>query len=378
MPDRAPEALLMISGKEVHERISSHLAFLECQESLTESARLVFALKDGDWFEQWCLQPDDFKLGSTVECRLGYSGDLNEIFTGEIIGVSPTFGADESSTLKVTCHDIGYQFKRVPAPAIFTAQKYGTMKAVAEAILRKHKVKWLISPETKLANIKMSDDQVLTQTETTDWELLAELAGLIHANLFARGDTIYMVDDAWLLSQQAYGLTFAHRADRDLLKELKAAPLLSFSPNLASAGQRIKVEVIAWSSEDTQGKVYGESKLETLRSVNQIYTDIKVKSEAIETLRIVGKTAKSRGQAEQLALAELQRRADNFVTGQGVIALDSRVRAGQKHWLEPRSLGIFGKQYTGEYMFTGVKHTVDPEKGFRTSFDVRRDGISAL
>ena len=78
----------------------------------------------------------------------------------------------------------------------------------------------------------------------------------------------------------------------------------------------------------------------------------------------------SEAEARALAEAVYARTARRFVVGEGVAEGDARLRVGAT--VELKEVGpIFG----GEYTLSRVRHTFDPEEGYRTAFTAERPAL---
>jgi uncharacterized protein len=86
--------------------------------------------------------------------------------------------------------------------------------------------------------------------------------------------------------------------------------------------------------------------------------------------QVVHALAVSDAEARALAEAMYARMARRFVVGNGVADGDARLRVGAE--LE---LHRIGSLFDGVYRVTRVRHTFDPEHGFRTAFSVERPAL---
>jgi len=162
----------------------------------------------------------------------------------------------------------------------------------------------------------------------------------------------------------------------DDLGDENTAILQTFDPEVGSDDQRVSVEVVSWDSINKKGERFGKASLSQLDHKDEGYTEITVKSQAIETLSI-RKAVSTKPAATREARQELARRAARLVKGEGVLANGNPfIRMGQTHEIVLRDLGPIGKQFSGEYLITAVRHEIDEEGMCRTSFDVRRDGLT--
>ena len=91
---------------------------------------------------------------------------------------------------------------------------------------------------------------------------------------------------------------------------------------------------------------------------------------AERTEQLVHTVPLSDAEARYRAEAVFRRLGRRFVTGEGVAEGDARIRVGT--YLELVGLGPL---FNGRYYVAEVRHTFNPEQGFRTQFRVERPGI---
>jgi len=376
MPDKAFDFSLKINGVEIADYIRAHISKIEFEESLTDTAHLDIGIRDCEFFN---LKKSDFDLRKPlrmpVEFALGYFGNLEPVFSGDVVKISPSFPDKDASLLTIVCQDVSARLKREPEPTIHDGDNFPNCLTISRHLIKKNALDAVIDPEPLLQNA--AGDRFLNQLSHTDWEWLNQIADALHLRLFARGAIVYLVNDDYLLSHQTTKWTFIHGVDRAGLAAPNTAPLLSFKPELSSRGQRLKCEVTAYRAVDAAGIVYqGEKPLADIYHDGKNYTDLAITSEVEEILHIRDKVVKSDKEAKDLAESYLRARADRLVMGQGAIIGNAAIRAGSKHTFNLNSLGDFGKQFSGDYWITGVRHVVTLADGFATSFDVRRDGLT--
>lgn len=86
---------------------------------------------------------------------------------------------------------------------------------------------------------------------------------------------------------------------------------------------------------------------------------------------IVTEGGRTQRQAEESAKARQQNSYERLTTGSGRIPGCPDIRAGHLHDIVLNALGVIGKDYSGEYFFTSVTHTMSTD-GYFTSFKVSR------
>ena len=74
----------------------------------------------------------------------------------------------------------------------------------------------------------------------------------------------------------------------------------------------------------------------------------------------------------------MERRSENLVVAEGKIQGESGLRIGQRHFFLLKTLGDFGKQYSGEYFVTATTHKYTEREGYITTFEAKRSGLTKL
>ena len=378
MPDSALQVSLTIGSYELTQSELNNIGELSYEESLTEMAQLEFSLKESETLD---LTRFSLAIGEKVELKLGWAeGELVSLFEGKIQKPAPSFVSDDPGKLTITAYDLGYGLRRIPQPAIFTDV---THKALVEEICRKHGLIPKIEPAASLKNYKVEQ---VTQKEKTDFQILATIAKDGNLSLFVHGNTLFMVDDNYMATTEfhqairpgstARKFRFVHSRTPEDLATPNTWPLQSFNPELGSEGQRTQVEVKVWSSISDNGQHFGKAKLQPSKT-GVGYTAVIVKTETIETYRIIGKVAENEAEARYLAISEMERRAKELVKGEVVLVTGTpHLHVGMSVDIVTRGLEPFGTMFTGEYIITAVRHEVDSEGAYSTAFDVRRDGVT--
>ncbi len=379
MPDSALQVSLKIGDHILTTAELNNIGELSYEESLTEMAALEFSLMASESFDFTGLS---LVVGEKMELKIGWTeGELVSVFEGNIQTLIPSFVSDDPGQVMVTSYDRGYGLRRIPEPKIFTEV---THKGLVDEICRTHELTPLINPVEKLKTYKVEQ---VTQQDETDFEILATVAKDGNLNLLVHGDTVFLVDDKYMATPEfhdavrpgstARKFRFVHQPTDEDLSADNTWPLILFEPELGSEGQRTQVEVKTWSSISDSGRHFGKGKIKPSQT-GVGYTEVIVKTEVIETVRILGKTAENDAQARYLAINEMDRRAKELVKGEVVPAIGSpHLHLGMKVDIVTRGLQPFGTMFTGEYIIKAVRNEIDSDGSYTTLFDVRRDGVTA-
>jgi len=254
-------------------------------------------------------------------------------------------------------------------------------------VVAEHSLQSIMEPPASLSGHEQKDDQSVVQKDETDWEVLEKLSRVGKYSLLVRHDYVVIADDNYLAGPEFHAkldpnhphkqLTLLYNAQREAMKAVNVRPLRKFAPGVGSERQRKKVDIIGWVNSGDDGEKSAKARLAT--KSGQIYTDIKIRSEAVETIRIQGETVHTQAQARALVDAEMERRARTLVRGDGALANgEPYLRAGQKHVIQLNDLKPFGKMFTGEYVIESVRHAINQDGVCETSFDVRRPEVSKV
>lgn len=369
MPNASSDYKIIFNNAEFPESIKPFITNIEHEESFEETAKVTIEIADHENF----LSPDVFLLDTPMELYLGYGTELENVFGGDLIKITPAFPDNETAKLNIIFYDKSYILKKVPKPRVYTNPN---LLSIAKEIAKDNQLEIIVDPENILKDFKFEKDQSITQTDETDWQLLNKLAEPGNYKIFVRNKTIYIVDDNYLLKEQEDKFTFIYNPSDEIDHDTNF-PCLDFVPSVGSEGQRVQVEVISWASVDADGKKYGKSKLDQANIDGLGYSRIRVKTKNYETLTVTGEIAKTDAQAKALATAEIQRRADNLITADATVPGNSKLHCGQKHSFKLNSLGLFGQKFSGDYIITEVKNNlVDEEKGFVTALKLRKSGLA--
>lgn len=268
--------------------------------------------------------------------------------------------------------DRSYRLKRVPIPSIYTSDKFDNLADICKSIVNKYGLKLILDPSGDIEKYKLADDQSIEQVNESDWEILYKIANTGRYRLFCRGDIVYLVKDDYLLSQQEKTLTMTLRSPDIKNGEI---PILDLSLGVGLKDQRQSIQVISWNAVGEDSAELTEVELKDIKTSGATYTDIKVKTDIVETFRILGKV-KDKKQARMYALAELQKRADNLVTGNVRIPGNRNIRIGNHYTINLNELGDIGSKFTGLYRIKKTTHTIDTQQGYITLAEFERSGLT--
>ena len=387
MPDRAPAYQIYLGGQPLSAGNMRNVSRVEYQEAFSQTSRVEITIEDGLSFD---LTPELTKLGTPVELWMGWYGQLEKMFEGELVEKNPS-GEDESvDSLVLTAFDYSFWLKDETI-RIHTEKSYFDIATdIIEKVATVHgeavSLKPIIKPDADessnvdsiLKKLKVEDDKGFEQLNMTDWEMLERIASQVNHKLICRFDKIYIADMKYFADQQPdnHKFTFIRNPYGDQAHKTGVYSIIGYNPRVSKVGQRTSVEVVSFDPFKSDNERYGKETLANLGHDASGYTDITVKSEVQQTLRIRG-VARNENEARIMAEAELKRRAEQLVRGDFRVVGNPYLKAGQKQEIILQVFGDIGKQFSGDYTLIGVRHVFSSE-GYFTSFDVQRERLTAV
>ncbi len=292
--------------------------------------KIVTADPEGEWKDK-----DDFFAGSKVKISLGYKDDMEELFTGDVTGVSCSYRRGESVEVTVTGQNPLHKLKRFKKYRAFT----------------KKKVKDIVSELADSASLSADAENLsyehpfAVQNETSDFEYLLAIA--------ERYDCFFSVKDTTLSFKR-----LKKNTSENLVLEY-GKTLLEFRPNVETAQVISEVEVHAWNPAKHEA-VTGKAKFGDIDSQGG-----KVVNDALGGGKAAFTDAYAIDQncADQLAKDMLARNSREYVSGEGATYGNTKILAGAVVKIE----GV-AKKYAGKYLVVSALHRIVPMKGYKTSF----------
>lgn len=309
--------------------------------------------------------PGLFDVDNTVTLEMGYQpGPLEEVFKGDITGVTATFPGGGMPAMTIVAHDYLHRLAEGsyargfgPLPdfliaAILSAENF-LLPAIDPTIVAASTAIAVVNFIFKLSGRK--------QKGQSDLELLKEIADQYDADFWVDGDILYLA-------------RFFPKEYSSRLTLTWGESLLDFSPKvntvgrIAAAGMKFTLREIPLSflvsvfwdfDHEAIGVmvVPGEAAAAAKMLVGPTYT-------------IVDRPISSPGDIVNSAMAiyaELRKKLNNRLTGSGTAVGDPRIRAGAIIRLE----GL-GPDFSGDYRVASATHSIDAG-GYRTSFQVRKE-----
>lgn len=339
---------VVIDGRPLAAETEAHVVGVSVDDSVDVPSMFALELSGADdaaGEQDWVDDPA-FAVGKSVEVRMGYGDDLATLIKGEITSLEPEFVSHRLPVLTVRGYDRRHRLQRGRHTRTFVQQKDSDIVAqvAREAGL------------TADAHDSAVTHDYVVQANQTDFDFLRQRAGLIQYEVG--------VDDKKILFRPS---SFDKGEALTLTMD---DHLLEFYPRLSTAGSVSGVSVHGWSPKDKKefvGKSEAGAELSTMGGgASGPKLSREAFGEAEEALKT--RPVMTQAEADQLARARLNERALALVSGEGVCLGRTDLRAGKVVKID----GV-GKRFSGNYYVVSALHRYDPQRGYLTHFNVRRN-----
>jgi hypothetical protein len=377
-PGYAPNFRIEIGGEPIPATMRASIIRVAYQDGLEGADRveMVLANEGMQWLDHELLEMD-----RSFSLSMGYAPDpLEEMFVGEITGVTPAFPNSGIPTITVVAHDFLQRMtvgtkERAFAFNLPCIGKFPLPDPViAELVSATNLLIPIVDPAgaalsflTLLVTYALdpleAKNGIRIQKKQSDFDFLSTIAKengwemYIDHTMEPRG---YMLRFQFLIQEYSPSI---------LLKWGES--LVDFTPKLSTVGQVIGVSTRIWISsiqmeliivlswdfdrESFDLMVYpGIGNLDEMMGTG--------KSEKVLSVEAVGPAS-----APKNILSELLPRLNNRITSSGSTMGNTSIRAGKVMQVD----GIPG-QFGGLYRVTSATHTID-NSGYKTQFDARKE-----
>lgn len=355
----APDYEIIVNGTTLRHGANMDIISLSVTDTLSQADTFTFTVREshpdptrlfaGGEQLKW-MDSDAFREGNEVKISMGYVNNLEFMLLGKIKAFTCDFPESGQPTLRVEgfslFHDLQHRHLRKPLPDV-------TDSEIAEELAKRMDLKAEVDP-TEVKHALYSPPKGASFAT-----ILVERAKRIGYDVSVKGQ---------VLKFQKVG--YRRKADLVLTFEW-GRNLNSFSPRLST--QNMVTKVTARASQTTLGKgkdaLVGtaEAGQERVKMGEKTGNQIAGRFSKDNSILIDDHHIKSRKEAETVALAELEKRALEFIQGTGSVIGNPQLRAGIMIRLE----GL-GKLFSGNYYVTSATHTIDGG-GYRTNFAVKRN-----
>lgn len=343
----APEVRLRVAGQDVPLEAEADVIEVSVLQDVSAPGMFAVRLMNWDLDKLQFTWSDDplFAEGGEVEVLMGYAGELEPVFVGEVTGLEPEFRADETPTVTVRGYDRGHRLLRGRKTRSFTQVKDSDIAAqiAQEAGL---------TAEAEDTRITL---EYVLQHNQTDFEFLEARARRIGFEVWVEGKTLKFRPRP---SDESEVLTLHLEED-----------LLEFCPRLSTVGLAGTVEVRGWSPKDKEALLGTAAAADAGSTMGGKTSGLDVAAKAFDAAvaASVDNPVLDQGEADQIAAGRIREMALSYVTGEGLAAGRADLKAGTVVKIEG-----CGQRFSGLYYLASVCHTYTPKRGYRTAFTVRR------
>lgn len=343
-----PEYHIKVNGNDLPNEALSDVQGVQVYEDV--DAPSMFTLDMVNWnmekLEISWADDDLFLEGNEVEIQMGYVGNLEIIFNGEITGLEPIFAKGDPPKLIVRGYDRRHRLLRGEKTKTFLEMKDSDIAGQ-------------IAQDAGLA-ADVEDTSVtfeyLIQHNQTDMGFLLYRAGRIGYEVIVQEKTL-----VFRKRKQDDGSVLTLKRDEDLIE---------FSPRLTTMGLVGKVKVQGWNPIDKE-RISGEAGAgDESTTMGGDFTGAQIVDEVFAEALMVSvlNPVRAKEEADQIAAGYLNESSLDFITGDGMCIGRPDLRAGTVITME----GL-GKRFSGDYYLTSTIHAYSSKSGYETSFKVRRN-----
>jgi phage protein D len=374
----APGFTILLNGQPMPAAMRAGITSLRYEDGLKGADRVELTLANPglQWLDHPLLQLD---TGFAV--RIGYAPDpFEQVFVGEITGVTPSFPSGGVPTLTVVAHDFLQRLTtgskdreyamslpcigKFPLPDRDIAETVGFTNQLIPAVDQPGAavsflsllILYAIDPLEAKSSIRIQQGQ-------SDFDFLSGLAKENGWEMFidhTQQPQGYRLRFQFLLQEYAPSVTLQW-----------GKSLTEFTPRLTSVGQVAGIVTRIWVTA-----IKTEFVIALSWDFDQAAFDLQVSPGPGDLDAVLGsRKAKGLLHVEAVGpatvprklLGELLPRLNNRLTGSGSTIGDPNIKAGRVIDLQ----GL-GGQFGGLYRVTSATHTIDGS-GYRTSFEVRKE-----
>jgi uncharacterized protein involved in type VI secretion and phage assembly len=330
---------VIVEGNELDPSLRDRLLEVRVRDNLALPDTALVRISDprGQQVDSHPLQ-----LGKRLEVRTGAIADraTATIFKGKIAAVEPEF-TQTGCVIAVRAYDLSHDLHRSRRTRTFQNESADNMvrKVLSEAGLTPGQIQ-----PTGVVH------EFFQQSNETDFAFAQRLA-LMH-------DYEFLVDDS------TFHFRPAARGQGGAVRLRWPQELLSFRPRVSGAEQVDEVEVRTQNPADKRVISVRARSAETNAALGVSRGQVASASGGGGVL-VADRIANSRGEADAIAKATLDRMADSFFEAEGLAHGMPDIRAGRKVRIEQ-----VGSAFSGEYVVSASTHLYRGGHGYQTSFTI--------
>jgi uncharacterized protein len=344
----APEFRIRIADAELPQPAVPDVRTVSVSEDV--DAPSMFTLLVNNWDQdklkmKWSDDPL-YREGKQVEVLMGYRDQLQSLIVGEITSLELLIATGETPTLRVHGYDRGHRLARGKKTRSFTNVKDSDIATRIADDLG-------LSAEAEATS---ETYEYVLQSNQTDIEFLKQRAERIAFEVLVNGKKL-------IFRKRQNSKQAAATLNRE-------DDLLEFRPRLNTLNQTQTVVVRSWNPKQKQvmiGRATASDETDTMggsklgpAAVAEVFGPSEMKT--------VGRPVASQAEVDQLARGRMKEMSLSYITGEGICAGRTDVRAGSVVKVE----GL-GTRFSGMYYVVSTEHVYSQAKGYRTRFSFRRN-----
>jgi uncharacterized protein len=343
-----PDVLVKINGSPFPSEAKQDLVSASLQEDIEAPSMFTLRMINWDMINLKITWSDDdlMAVGNEVEVHMGYVDNLQKLMVGEITGLEPAFRADEVPMLVVRGYDRRHRLLRGSKTRSFTQVKDSDIASqiAGDAGLT-----------AQVEDTGVTLDYVL-QHNQSDLHFLQQRARRIGYEV--------VVEDKTLLFRPR------QNAASEVLTLSREYDLIEFYPRLTTLSQVGQVAVRGWNPKDKEAVVAEAAAGSESSTMGGATSGPSAADSAFGQSRYtrIDRPVFSQAEADKMAAGQFNDMALAYISGDGIVAGRTDIRAGTVVNVE----GL-GERFSGNYYVISATHTYTPRDGYRTAFSVRRN-----
>jgi phage protein D len=345
-----PDLLIKINGSPLPSEAKQDVLSASLQEDIEAPSMLTLQMVNWDMVNLKITWSDHnlMAVGNEVEIQMGYVDNLQKLMVGEITGLEPEFSADEIPRLTVRGYDRRHRLMRGRHTRSFTQVKDSDIAS---------QIAGDVGLTAQVEDSGVTLDYVL-QHNQSDLQFLQQRALRIGYEVVVEEKTLHFRPRQ---NDASEVLTLSWEKD-----------LIEFHPRLTSLGQVGQVAVRGWNPKDKAALVAEAAAGSESSTMGGSTSGPSEAGSAFGDSRYtsIDWPVFSQAEADKMAAGQFNDMALAYVSGEGIVAGRSELRAGTVVKIE----GL-GDRFSGNYYVTAASHTYSAREGYRTAFSVRRNAI---
>lgn len=341
-----PVFKIEVDGAELAAESRAAVQSVRFEEELNVASMFVIKLstmdvEKGDWK---FLDLQTFHLGTEVKLYFGMDS-YEEMMVGETTSIEPSFGKGISA-IEVRGYDRLHRLRFGKKRRTFTDMKDSDIISTIAG-------DWGLTPDTEDSG---TVNPYVYQNNLSDLEFVLERAKRIRYEVGVKNKTLAFKSSK---EKDSESLSLEYKADFD-----------EFAVKLSARYEGHEFMVQGWDfkkKEPISGKAKIGNEVSKM-SAKKSGAEMTESAFGASSSSVVDEHPQDASDAEKVAIARFNTHITESVTGEGKCAGMPSLRAGKT--IKVKGIGMF----SGIYYVTQTTHSID-EKGYNTSFKVRRVGV---